>query len=52
MSLLKNGEALDDFDRYESVIESITPEEIMQSFRRYINPDLYVMLYMSDEQLK
>lgn len=52
MSLLKNGEALDDFDRYESVIESITPEEIMQSFRRYINPDLYVMLYMSDEQMK
>lgn len=52
MSLLKNGEALDDFDRYESVIESITPEEIMQSFRRYINPDLYVMLYMSDEPLK
>ncbi len=52
LSLLKNGESLEDFDRYESVIESITPEEIMQAFRRYINPNLYVMLYMSDEVLK
>lgn len=52
LSLLKNGEELDDFDRYESVIDSISPDDIMQSFRAYINPDLYIMLYMSDETLK
>lgn len=52
LSLLKNGESLEDFDRYETVIGSITPEEIRDAFRQYINPDLYVMLYMSDEPVK
>ncbi|MDE6527456.1 MAG: insulinase family protein, partial [Muribaculaceae bacterium] len=51
-SLLKNGEALDDFDRYEAIIDSITPEEIREGFARYINPDLFVLLYMSDSEVR
>lgn len=51
-SLLKNGEALADFDRYESVIESITPEEVRDGFSRLINPDLFAILYMSDSEIK
>lgn len=52
LSLLKNGEDIDDFNRYDDIISSITPEDIKDAFRRYINPDLYVMLYMSDQPLK
>lgn len=51
-NLVKNGESLEDFDRYESIIGSITPEEIRQGFNRYINPDLYVLLYISDEDIR
>lgn len=52
LSLLKNGESLDDFDRYESVIASITPEDIRRGFNEYINPDLYLQLYISAEEIK
>lgn len=51
LSLLKNNESIEDFDRYESIISSITPQELRQAFNKYINPDLYVMLYMSDEDI-
>ncbi len=51
-SLLKNGESLDDFDRYEAIIESITPEEVREGFERYINPDLFALLYMSDSEVR
>lgn len=52
LSLLKNGESIEDFDRYEEIIMSITPKEVQEAFKRHINPDLYVMLYMSDETIK
>lgn len=52
MSLLKNGESLADFNRYESVIGSITPEDIRDGFRRYINPGRFALLYMSDSDMK
>lgn len=52
ISLVKNGESLEDFNRYESVIESITPEEIRTAFNQLINPDLYLLLYMSDIDIK
>lgn len=51
LSLLKNNESIEDFDRYESIISSITPQELQEAFNKYINPDLYVMLYMSDEDI-
>lgn len=51
VSLVKNGESIEDFDRYESIIESITPEEIRAAFNQLINPDLYLLLYMSDQNV-
>lgn len=51
-NLVKNGEALEDFERYERIIASITPEEIRQGFEKYVNPQLYVLLYISDEDIK
>lgn len=50
-NLVKNGESLADFENYEDIIKSITPEEIRDGFRRYINPELYVLLYISDEEI-
>ena len=52
MNLVKNGESLADFDNYESIINSITPEEIRQGFIDYINPYYYILLYISDEDIK
>ncbi len=52
MSLVKNGESLEDFEQYESIIASITPEEIRDGFNSYIYPQLYVLLYISDEDIK
>lgn len=52
MNLVKNGEDLADFEKYESIINSITSDEILQGFNKYINPNLYVLLYISDEEIK
>lgn len=52
LSLLKNGEELADFNEYETVINSITPEEVRDAFRELINPELFVLLYMSDTDVK
>lgn len=52
MNLVKNGESLEDFENYEAIIGSITPEELRDGFNRYINPDLYLLLYISDEDIK
>ena len=52
LSLLKNGEEIADFNEYETIINSITPDEIRQAFSSLINPDLYVILYMSDSPLR
>lgn len=50
-SLIKNGESMVDFENYESIINSITAEEIRDSFRSLINPDLFVLLYLSDKDV-
>lgn len=52
LSLLKNGEDLADFDRYEQVIASISPEDVRDAFRKLIDPSRYVLLYMSDAEFK
>jgi len=49
--LIKNGESMADFENYESIINSITAEEIRESFRSLINPDLFVLLYLSDKEV-
>lgn len=52
LNLIKNGEDLADFNEYESIIGSITPEEVRNAFRSLLNPELYVILYMSDSPLR
>ncbi len=50
--LIKNGEALEDFENYDEIIRSITPEEVRDAFRTHIDPSLYVLLYLSAEDVK
>lgn len=52
INLVKNGESIEDFENYESIIGSISPEEILQGFNSYIDPNLYLLLYISDEDIK
>ncbi|MBQ9229850.1 MAG: insulinase family protein [Prevotella sp.] len=44
-TLLKNGESLDHFDRYEEILRQITPDTIRTAFRNYIDPDNYILMY-------
>ena len=41
---LRNNESLEDFDRYEQVLETITPDELRQEFRRCFDTDRYMIL--------
>ncbi len=52
MTLIKNGESLADFNEYETIINSITPEEVRDACHDVIDPDLFVLLYMSDTDVK
>ncbi len=51
LSLVKNNESFADFNDYEKIIGSITPDEIREAFRKLIDPDLFVLLYMSREEV-
>lgn len=46
-SLLKNGERLDDFDRYAEVLSSITPEDVRHAFECFIDKNHYLLLYQT-----
>lgn len=43
--LLKNGETLDDFDNYDRILDTITPETIREAFRTYVNTEHYILIY-------
>lgn len=50
--LLKNGETIEDFARYEDCLNSITPEVLLEAFGRYFNPDRYILLYISNQEIQ
>lgn len=52
VGLLKNGESLADFERYESCLDEITPVELRKAFNEWIHLDNYVLLYLSNNKLK
>ena len=45
---LRNNESLEDLENYESVLESITPEDIRQAFNALINLDNQVILSIGE----
>ena len=44
-NLLKNGEDINDFDHYDAVLDSITPEDVQKAFRNYMDFDHHIIMY-------
>ena len=47
-NLLKSGESLYDFDKYEEVLSEITPQTLQQAFNQYLHPERAILLYIGD----
>ena len=52
VGVIRNGESLADFEDYDGILESITPEELRKDFELMLDPEYYVLLYLSKEKLK
>jgi hypothetical protein len=48
--LLKNGESVADFERYEQCLNSISTVDIQKAFKHFTNPDKFVLLYIGKHQ--
>lgn len=48
VNLMKNNESLEDFENYESVLDSITASDIRDAFRTLIDSDRYVLMSLGD----
>ena len=44
-SLVRNGESMEEYDKYTECIQSITPEDIRQGFKEYFRPERMALLY-------
>ena len=42
--LIKNEESLEDFNRYEDVLESIRPEDVQRGFQTFIQQEHWLFL--------
>ena len=47
-NLLKSGESLADYDRYEDVLSEITPQSLQESFNNYLHPQRAILLYIGN----
>lgn len=52
VGIIRNGETLSDFEEYDRILETITPAELRESFSQLLDPEYYVLLYLSKEKLK
>ncbi|MBQ8044731.1 MAG: insulinase family protein, partial [Bacteroidales bacterium] len=48
INLIKSGETLSDFDKYEEVLSEITPETLQDAFNQYLHPERAILLYIGD----
>ena len=44
--MVMNSEGFEDFDNYEKVLRSITPEDLRNAFRQYIDLDKLILVSM------
>lgn len=44
VNMIRNGESVADFERYESVLEGITPRDLRAAIRRFLDPERYLVL--------
>ena len=45
---LKNGETMADLENYESILFSISPEDVRDAFRTLVNTDNHIILSIGD----
>lgn len=43
-TLIKNGESIADFDRYDNVLQSITPDDLRKAFEQYVDTNRLQLL--------
>ena len=48
INLIKSGETLSDFNRYEEVLSEITPETLQEAFNKYLHTERAILLYIGD----
>jgi zinc protease len=48
---LKNGESLADLEKYESILNGITPSEVRDAFRSLVDVDDHLILSIGDFEL-
>jgi zinc protease len=45
MELTKNGETIEDYNNYDDILYAITPQDVMEGFRKYIDFNKLILLY-------
>ncbi len=45
MSLVRNGESMEEYDNYTQCLQTITPEDIRQGFENYVKQERRALLY-------
>ncbi len=45
-TMLRNGESLEDFNNYDSIINSISTKDINNAIKKYINKNKYLLLHL------
>lgn len=48
VNLLKNNESLEDFENYETVLDSITVSDIRDAFRSLVDSDRFILMSLGD----
>ena len=50
-TLVKNGEAIEDFEHYQQQLDSITPELVREAFQQYLHLDKSILHYLGKHQI-
>lgn len=51
-NVVKNGESLYDFDRYDEILSLIGPEILLDSFKKYIDINNSIFMYISKKSIE
>ncbi len=48
--LIKNGETVADYNNYDDILHGITPQDVLEGFRKYVDFNKLVVLVQKDEK--
>lgn len=49
--LIKNGETVADYNNYDDILHGITPQDVLEGFRKYVDFNKLVVLVQKDEKV-